>query len=73
MTNTATSKQVGTATLSYDGKSATLPVLTGSIGPACADIRKIQGDLGIFTFDPSYGATASCESSITYIDGDEGI
>ena len=73
MAQTATSKQIGTATLSYDGKDATLPVLAGSIGPAVADIRKIQGDLGIFTFDPSYGATASCESSITYIDGDEGI
>jgi citrate synthase len=73
MNDTATSKQVGTATLTYDNKTATLPVLSGSIGPACADIRKIQNELGIFTFDPSYGATASCESSITYIDGDEGI
>ena len=73
MPNTVTSKQVGTATLTHDGKSATLPVLAGSLGPACADIRKLQSDLGIFTFDPSYGATASCESSITYIDGDEGI
>jgi citrate synthase len=73
MAHTATSKQIGTATLTYDNKSASLPVLSGSIGPAVADIRKIQGELGIFTFDPSYGATASCESSITYIDGDEGI
>jgi citrate synthase len=73
MAQTPTSKQIGTATLSYDGKSASLPVLAGSLGPAVADIRKIQGDLGVFTFDPSYGATASCESSITYIDGDEGI
>jgi citrate synthase len=73
MAQLAKSKQIGTATLTYDGKSATLPVLAGSIGPEVADIRKIQNDLGIFTFDPSYGATASCESSITYIDGDEGI
>jgi len=73
MAQLATSKQIGTATLSYEGKSATLPVLAGSIGPAVADIRKLQNDLGVFTFDPSYGATASCESSITYIDGDEGI
>jgi citrate synthase len=73
MPHLATSKQVGTATLTHDGKTATLPLLQGSLGPACADIRKIQGDLGIFTFDPSYGATASCESAITYIDGDEGI
>jgi citrate synthase len=73
MAQVATSKQIGTATLTYEGKSASLPVLAGSIGPAVADIRKIQSDLGVFTFDPSYGATASCESSITYIDGDEGI
>jgi len=73
MPNSPTSKQIGSATLNYDNKTATLPVLSGSIGPAVADIRKIQAELGIFTFDPSYGATASCESAITYIDGDEGI
>jgi citrate synthase len=73
MAQLPTSKQIGTATLTYEGKTASLPVLAGSIGPAVADIRKIQNDLGVFTFDPSYGATASCESSITYIDGDEGI
>jgi citrate synthase len=73
MPHSTSSKQIGSATLTYDNKSATLPVLSGSIGPAVADIRKIQSELGIFTFDPSYGATASCESAITYIDGDEGI
>src|SRR6202161_505883 len=73
MPNTATSKQVGTATLTHDEKTATLPVLAGSLGPACVDIRKLQNELGIFTFDPRYRATASCESSITYIDGDAGI
>src|ERR1700722_3859692 len=73
MPQTATSQQVGTATLTHDNKRATLPILSGSLGPACVDIRKLQSELGIFTFDPSYGATASCESSITYIDGDEGI
>ena len=73
MPQTATSQQVGTATLTHDNKSASLPILSGSLGPACVDIRKLQSELGIFTFDPSYGATASCESSITYIDGDEGI
>jgi citrate synthase len=73
MSHSATSKQAGNATLSYDGKTASLPVLTGSLGPACVDVRKLQNELGIFTFDPSYGATASCESSITYIDGDAGI
>jgi citrate synthase len=54
-------------------KSSKLPLISGTIGPQVADIRKIYNDLGIFTFDPGYGATASCESKITYIDGDEGV
>jgi citrate synthase len=62
-----------TVTLEGSNRSATLPLKHGSIGPAVADIRKLYGDLGIFTFDPGYGATASCESRITYIDGDEGV
>ncbi len=61
------------ATVSYDGKTATLPVLTGTLGPAVADIRKLQGELGLFTYDPAYGTTAACESKITFIDGDEGV
>jgi citrate synthase len=73
MTHNPAAKTIGTATLIMDNKTATLPLLSGSMGPACADIRKIQSELGIFTFDPSYGATASCESAITYIDGDEGV
>ena len=62
-------------TVSLDGsnKSSSLPLFDGTIGPPVADIRKLYNDLGIFTFDPGYGATASCESKITYIDGDEGI
>ncbi len=62
-------------TISLDGsnKSSTLPLMDGTIGPAVADIRKLYGDLGIFTYDPGYGATAACESKITYIDGDEGV
>ncbi len=73
MAPSATSKQVGTATLTFGDKSADLPVLGGTLGTDCVDVRKLQSQLGIFTFDPSYGATASCESAITYIDGDEGI
>ena len=62
-------------TISLDGtnKSATLPVMEASIGPAVVDIRRLYPGLGVFTYDPGYGATASCESKITYIDGDEGI
>jgi citrate synthase len=73
MAQTASSKQVGTATLTYGEKTASLPVLGGTLGTDCVDVRKLQSELDLFTFDPSYGATASCESSITYIDGDEGI
>jgi citrate synthase len=43
------------------------------VGPDVFDIRKMYNDLGVFTYDPGYGATASCDSAITYIDGDAGI
>ena len=59
--------------MTASNKSSSLPLIDGTIGPAVADIRKLYGDLGIFTYDPGYGATASCESKITYIDGDEGV
>jgi citrate synthase len=70
-----TTKPQGSITITLDGtnKSTTLPLLGGTLGPQVADIRKLYGDLGIFTFDPGYGATAACESTITYIDGDAGI
>ena len=65
----------GTVTVTLDGtdRRLTLPLMPGSIGPSVADIRKLYGELGIFTFDPGYGGTAACDSKITYIDGDEGI
>ncbi|MDE2581464.1 MAG: citrate (Si)-synthase, partial [Rhodospirillales bacterium] len=66
-------KRSVTITLDGSNKSSTLPLLDGTIGPQVADIRRIYGDLGIFTYDPGYGATAACESKITYIDGDQGI
>jgi len=71
MTGTAN----GSVTITLDGtnRSATMPLIPGTIGPSVADIRKLYGDLGVFTFDPGYGGTAACESKITYIDGDEGI
>ena len=62
-----------TMTLDSSNRSASLPLKPGTIGPSVADITKLYGDLGIFTFDPGYGATAACESKITYIDGDEGV
>ncbi len=50
-----------------------LPVLTGSIGPDVIDIRALQRQSGMFTYDPGFISTASCSSTITYIDGDAGI
>src|SRR6516162_1284321 len=55
------------------GKSFELPVMSGTIGPQVVDVRKFYGDTGYFTYDPGYTSTGSCESKITYIDGDEGI
>src|ERR1700723_4094024 len=55
------------------GKTAPLNALAGTIGPECLDISHITRELGVFTFDPGFMATASTESKITYIDGDEGV
>ncbi|MBD0274367.1 MAG: citrate (Si)-synthase, partial [Acetobacteraceae bacterium] len=68
----ATKRSV-TVTLDGSNRSASLPLVSGTLGPDVFDIRKLHGELGVFTFDPGYGATASCESRITYIDGDEGV
>jgi citrate synthase len=62
-----------TIALSGSNRSATLPVVAGTIGPSVVDIRKLSSELGLFTFDPGYGGTAAVESKITYIDGDEGV
>src|SRR3954464_13602939 len=56
-----------------DGKTLEFPVLSGTIGPDVADIRKLYGQSGMFTYDPGFLSTASCSSSITYIDGDAGV
>ncbi len=53
--------------------STDLPLLGGTVGPNVIDVRKLYGETGYFTFDPGFTATASCESQITYIDGDEGV
>ena len=62
------------ATLAFsDGSpSIDLPLYKGSIGPDVIDIRKLYGQTGKFTFDPGFLSTASCDSKITYIDGDKG-
>ena len=62
------------ATLSlHDGRKIEFPVLSGSIGPEVVDIRTLYGKTGMFTYDPGYLSTASCNSTITYIDGDAGV
>lgn len=61
------------ATLNIEGgASIELPVYEGSVGPDVLDIRKLYGQSSMFTFDPGFMSTASCESAITYIDGDKG-
>lgn len=60
------------ATLQIDGQSIELPVLTGTAGYDVIDVRTL-GKHGYFTFDPGFLATGSCESKITYIDGDKGV
>ncbi|MBN2971679.1 citrate synthase [Roseomonas aeriglobus] len=49
------------------------PVLSGSVGPDVIDIRKLYAKSGMFTYDPGFTSTASCESALTYIDGDQGV
>jgi len=62
-----------TATITLGGKSAELPVKSGTLGPDVVDITKLYSQSKVFTFDPGFTSTASCESKITYIDGDEGV
>jgi citrate synthase len=66
MTDTKASFQLG-------DKKIDLPVMKGTIGPDVVDIRKLYGETGVFTYDPGFTSTASCESKITFIDGDEGV
>ncbi len=62
-----------TATLSVDGKNISFPVYDATEGQSVFDISKLYSETGMFTFDPGFMSTASCESKITFIDGDEGI
>ena len=62
------------ATLSFSNGSPSveMPMYHGTIGPDVIDIRKLYGQTGLFTYDPGFLSTASCQSAITYIDGDKG-
>jgi citrate synthase len=61
------------AQLTLNGKTVDLPVLAGAHGPDVVDIRKLYAETGAFTYDPGFTSTASCESQITFIDGDKGV
>jgi citrate synthase len=62
-----------TGTLTVGNKSWDFPIHEGSIGPDVIDIAKLYAESGMFTYDPGFTSTASCDSKITYIDGDAGI
>src|ERR1700710_124918 len=66
-------KNTKAAKLSVEGKDVSLPVQDGTIGPSVIDIGKLYAQTGMFTYDPGFTSTGSCESKITYIDGDEGV
>ena len=65
-------RETVTVTDNASGQSVELPMLSGTLGPKVVDIRRLYSDLGHFTFDPGFTATGSCESKITFIDGDKG-
>ena len=62
-----------TLTDNRTGKSFEYDLLKGSVGPRVIDIRKLYSETGYFTYDPGFTSTASCESEITYIDGEKGV
>lgn len=62
-----------TVTLQVDGKTYQLPLVQGTEGERAIDIRHLRAETGLITLDPGYGNTGSCESAITYIDGEQGI
>jgi citrate synthase len=71
--NSSTTGNSVTLTDNSTGKTIELPVLEGTDGPPVIDIRKLYAETGMFTYDPGFTSTASCESELTFIDGDVGI
>jgi citrate synthase len=69
----AIGKPTFTITDNRAGRSWEMPLLSGTIGPDVIDVRRLYAETGLFTFDPGYTSTASCESAITFIDGEQGI
>ena len=70
---TDASNKTFTLTNDQTGESVVLPVLNGVDGPSVIDVRKLYAQTGHFTYDPGFRATGSCDSALTYIDGEQGI
>ena len=70
---TMDAKSSKTATLTIGNKNYDFPILSGTVGPDVIDIGKLYGQAGVFTYDPGFTSTGSCQSKITYIDGDAGV
>jgi len=68
-----TGANIKTGAITLGNKNYSFPVYDGTIGPEVLDLSKLYAEAGIFTYDPGFTSTASCESKITYIDGDQGI
>ena len=66
-------KQTGTATLNVKGQDIELPIYSGTHGPDVVDVKRLYAEAGVFTLDPGFTSTGSCESQITFIDGEKGI
>ncbi|MGB1879379.1 MAG: citrate synthase [Gammaproteobacteria bacterium] len=73
MSSAQDNSDASTSTLTSPVGNFDLPMQAGSVGPSVIDISKLYGASGYFTYDPGFTSTASCQSKITYIDGDEGI
>ncbi|MBI37375.1 MAG: citrate (Si)-synthase [Alphaproteobacteria bacterium] len=71
--NDSNSNETVSITVNSTGETIELPILDGTQGPKVIDVRQLYSKTGMFTYDPSYTSTASCDSSMTYIDGEEGI
>jgi citrate synthase len=68
-----TGSNIKTGTITLGNKNYSFPVYDGTLGPEVLDVSKLYAEAGIFTYDPGFTSTGSCESKITYIDGDQGI
>ena len=61
------------ATLAIGDDAKDYAIMDGTVGPQVIDVRKLYANTGMFTYDPGFTSTASCDSGLTYIDGDQGI